>query len=320
MDNKIQILIAVIITAVVCIAGTYALVGDNNSNQTITATGSTTIQPVMSIFAEEYGKATGVTVNVSGGGSGVGKAAALAAKPGDALIGDMSTDLTQSDIKAGLVATAIGMDAVVIIVDKDAGITSLTIDQLAKIYHGDITNWNQITDTKTGLNGNNLKISPILREDGSGTKDCIDTIMTGSYSTLGISKDDMIKYEDSSGFAMQSSTGGMLSQAESVIGAIGYINLGDMAQCVNTMPVAIGNGTNQPVAPSAAAVMATGTGHYPISRTLNLVTNGSPNPVINSNANATVWAFMSWIMSEYGQKILVDKGGFVSLEFPALNP
>ena len=313
MEHKIQILVAVIITAIICIAGTYALVGGDNGNAspTITTTGSTTIQPVMSIYAEEYGKATGVTVNVSGGGSGVGEAAALAAKPGDALIGNMSTDISQSDINAGLVATPIGKDAVVVIVDKDAGVTSLTIDQLAKIYHGDFKNWSE-------LGGNNLTISPIVREDGSGTKDCIDTIMTSSFSTLGITKNQMIAYEDSAGYSQQTSTGAMLLTAEGTSGAIGYVNLGDMSQCVNTTPVSIGDGTNPAVYPTASAVMSTDPAtHYPISRTLNLVTMGDPN---GPNANAAVCAFINWILSPQGQKILVNQGGFVSTEFPTLNP
>ena len=300
MENKTQILIAVVITAIVCIAGTYALAGgsNDNSNQTITATGSTTIQPVMAIFAEEYGKATGVTVNVSGGGSGVGENAARNAKPGDAVIGNMSTDVSVAGKQAGLVATAIGKDAVVVIADKNAGVTQLTVEQLAQIYYGQITNWNQV-------GGNNLKISPILREDGSGTKDCIDTAMSAA---LGISKNDLIAYEDGAGYSQQSSTGSMLTQSESVSGAIGYVNLSDIPLLKKTVVVAISDGTDPYVVPSEGSVLdTTSAGHYPISRTLYLVTNGDP-----SN-NSTVNAFINWILSPQGQKILEEQGGFVPL-------
>ena len=69
-------LIAVILTAVICIAGTYVLVGEKSSNTTLTITGSTTVQPLMVAFQEEFEQYSSITLNVSVGGSGVGIAAA----------------------------------------------------------------------------------------------------------------------------------------------------------------------------------------------------------------------------------------------------
>ena len=278
MDNKMQILIAVAVTAVICVAGTYVLVGEKNSNMSMTVTGSTTVQPLMVSFQEEFEKYSSIRLNVSGGGSSVG---INNIADGIADIGMSSRDLTAAELGKGLIPVSICRDAVVVIVDKDAGVTNLTLAQLAKIYSKEYTNWNQV-------GGADLSINPIIREAGSGTRDCIDTIM-GTVS--GFSNGNY------SGYSTQSTTGAMLAQASVVNGAIGYVNLGsipDLTSAVNTVTI-------DGVMPSATSVLD---GTYEISRTLLLVTRGQPGYAETF--------FFNWILSPQGQKI-VEKEGFVPI-------
>jgi phosphate transport system substrate-binding protein len=279
LDNKIQILVAVIVTAIVCIAGTYVLVGDN-SNKSLTVTGSTTIEPLMVAFQEEFGQYSNYTLNVSGGGSSVGIANA---ENGTANIGMSSSEIPAADLAKGLVPLKIGRDAVVIIADNDAGITNLTLEQLAKIYCGEYTNWNQV-------GGSNLAIKPIIREDGSGTRDCIDKTMAKAGSWFNTDN-----YEN---YSTQASTGFMQTQAETVDGAIGYVNLG-VIPSLNTGKVTVV--TINGVIPSKESVLDN---TYVVSRNLWLVTNGQPS--------GDVQFFFNWILSPLGQKV-VEKEGFVAI-------
>ncbi|NCA73986.1 MAG: extracellular solute-binding protein [Gammaproteobacteria bacterium] len=175
--------------------------------------GSTTIQPVMVKFVEAYeAKHPGVTINVTGGGSGAG---ATSVMNGTADIGMLSRDLKSSE--SALTATTIAKDGVVLAVDAAAGVTDLTIDQIAEIFNGDITNWSEV-------GGKDLEIAPIIREDGSGTRETFDAKMAAS---LGISVADF--GENMMGYSATNSTGAMLGLCKSIGGSIGYVNLGSMS-------------------------------------------------------------------------------------------
>lgn len=276
MDEKVKILIAVLVTAIVCVAGTYVAVGGEDKDS-ITITGSTTVQPLMAGFQEEFEQYANIQMNITGGGSGAG---VTAAQNGSADIGMLSRDLKSSE--TGLTATVIAMDGVVILVDKDSGVSDLTVEQLAKIYSGEYKNWSDV-------GGSNLEIKPIIREEGSGTRDCLDTILSG---VPGFSKDNY------SGYSTQASTGAMIAQVKSVSGSIGYANLGSISSIDSSETTIV----------SIDGVKATSKnvqdGVYELSRNLILVTKGEP---------AGSAAFLiNWILSEQGQSIVESKG-FVSV-------
>ena len=266
---------AVLLTAVVCIAGTYSLTNNNGGSDSndLTVTGSTTIQPMMSLFQEEFEKYANVKMNVTGGGSGAGATAAI---NGTADIGMLSRNLKSSEISSGLVAHTIAMDGVVIIVNSNIGITDLTLEQLAKIYDGKITNWKDV-------GGRDLTIAVIAREDGSGTRDCFETAMKTVDSSF-VMKTDVVTYN---------STGGVTSAVNSTPGSIGYVNL-NAVEHLSTNTTAI----------SVDGIAATSTtvtdGSYEISRNLILVTKGE--------ATGMAAFFLNWVISEDGQKIVEDAG------------
>ena len=280
MENKTSIVIAVLLTAMVCIAGTYVLVGgnDRNSQATLYAAGSTTVEPLMVSFQEEYEKYVNITLHVTAQGSGT---AAPALRNGTASIGMLSRDINSSE--SDLTPLVIAKDGVVIIVDKRSGITELTLEQLAKIYRKEYTNWNQV-------GGNNLTISPIVREDGSGTRDCIDTLMA---TALGIRAADF----NFTGFPVMSSGGAMLTQTYNTTGGIGYVNLGSLRDVDSSLTVVKIDG----VMPGVDVVLD---GTYELSRNLLLATIGLPS--------GHVELFFHWIMSPFGQKI-VEEEGFVPI-------
>jgi phosphate transport system substrate-binding protein len=270
-------ILAVIVTAIVCIAGGYAAFSGSEKSETVTVTGSTTVQPLMVEMQSEFQKYTNITLNITGGGSGVG---AKSAMDGTADIGMLSRDLSSSE--SSLTSTTIAKDAVVIIVDKKAGVTNLTIDQLAKIYSGTYTDWSQVG----GVAG---AIKPVIREEGSGTRDCLDTILGG---VSGFSKD---KYNT---YSTQASTGAMLQQVTNVSGGIGYINLGALSEIDASKITSVSvNG----ITPSSSTVL---NGTYALSRNLILATKGTPQ-----GAPA---ALINWILSPQGQK-MVGEFGFVPL-------
>jgi len=279
LNERRKMIAAVLLTAVVCIAGTYTLTAnnENSGNSDLTVTGSTTIQPVMSLFQEEFEKYASVTMNVTGGGSGAGATAAI---NGTANIGMLSRDLKASEISSGLVSHVIAMDGVVVIVSSNVGVTDLTLEQLEQIYDGEITNWEDV-------GGIDLTIAVIAREEGSGTRDCFDTAMKTVDSSFEM-KDDVATYN---------STGGVTSAVNSTPGSIGYVNL-NAAENLSSNTRAIS--VNGVTATSGTVI----DGSYEISRNLILATKGE--------ATGMTAFFLNWVLSEEGQDI-IEKAGFVRI-------
>jgi ABC-type phosphate transport system substrate-binding protein len=175
---------------------------------TVNVAGSTTVLPLMVKLVEVYEKSTNITVNVMGGGSGKG---INDVKCDNADLGMLSRDLNSDD--PSLNVTKIAGDGVVILVDKSSGITNLSIEQIARIFNGEITNW-------ADVGGNDLRISPIVRETISGTRSTLDNAIS---EELGISLKNVIMNLNC--YPSTNSTGAMLSNIGSSIGAIGYINM-----------------------------------------------------------------------------------------------
>jgi phosphate transport system substrate-binding protein len=163
----------------------------------------------MTALAEAYMERFGfMNITITGGGSGVGASNTL---NGTFDIGMCSRDLKQSEIDKGLVPKLIGVDGVVIIVNG-VGLTNLTVEQIAGIYSGEITNWGQI-------GGIDKPIAVISREDGSGTRECFENGLE-AYDGDWTLKTEVVKLN---------STGAMINQVNLVVGAIGYISIGKLS-------------------------------------------------------------------------------------------
>jgi phosphate transport system substrate-binding protein len=276
MDDKLKIVIAIMATAIICTTGTYVAVANQstgNNEKTLNVGGSTTVQPLMVVFQESFEKDTGIKMNVTSGGSSVGASGAI---NGTLDVGMLSRDLKSSETSQGLVQYVIGKDAVAIIVNTSVtGVTGLTMEQVAKIYNGTITNWNEV-------GGNSQKIAVMAREEGSGTRECFDEKMTGAVSG----------WKMTSNSSLYSSTGGVTTAVSSTAGAIGYVSL-SAAESATGIAIVKVNG----VAPSSATVVD---GTYTLQRDLVLATKGE--------ASGSAYALISWILGTEGQKIVKEKG------------
>ena len=125
--------------------------------ETLEIGGSTSITETMDKLCKAYTALyPNITFNLTSNGSGPG---AEGAADGSYDIGMCSRDLKQSEIDKGLISHEIGKDGVAVIVNID-GVEDLTMEEVAKIYSGEITNWNQV-------GGPDKAIAVYSREDGS---------------------------------------------------------------------------------------------------------------------------------------------------------
>lgn len=108
----------------------------------ITIVGSTSVQPVMERFSEAYGELNpDVTIEITAPGSGAGVTAAI---DGTADIGMASRDLDDEETSQVTEVESIAIDGIAVIVNNNNPTTDLTIDDIAGIYLGDITTWDEV--------------------------------------------------------------------------------------------------------------------------------------------------------------------------------
>ena len=162
--------------------------GDDNANGgtaaetvsgTVSTDGSTSMEKVIGALSESYMAANkDVTVNYNPTGSGSG---ITAVKEGTCDIGLSSRALKDEEVASGLVGTTVALDGIAIIVNAESQVADLTVEQIAKIFTGEITDWSQVG----GAAG---EISCIGREAGSGTRDGFESI-TGTKDTCKLAQE-----------------------------------------------------------------------------------------------------------------------------------
>ena len=205
----------------------------------VSTDGSTSMQKVINTLGEAFmneNKSITFTYNPTGSGSGI-----KAVQEGRCDIGLSSRALKAEEKKAGLKETVLAYDGIAIIVNPENPVKDLTIEQIADIYTGKITNWKE-------LGGNDAEIVLIGREAGSGTRDGFETI-TGTA--------DACQYRQE-----LTSTGDVITTVAQNPDAIGYASLASIKDTVKALSV---NG----VVPSEETVKD---GSYAIQRPFVLVT------------------------------------------------
>ena len=206
---------------------------------TVATDGSTSMQKVIGALGEAFiNENSGVkfTYNPTGSGSGI-----QAVQEGRCDIGLSSRSLKDEEIASGLTGTVLAYDGIAIIVHPENPVSDLTIEQIAAIYTGEITNWSQVG----GADG---EIVLIGREAGSGTRDGFESI-TGTK--------DACRYRQE-----LTSTGDVITTVASNPNAIGYASLASVKDSVRAISV-------EGVAPSEATVKD---GTYAVQRPFVLVT------------------------------------------------
>jgi phosphate transport system substrate-binding protein len=246
---------------------------------TIVVKGSDTMVNLASAWAEDYMAGhSNVKITVSGGGSGIG-IAALLNKTTD--ICNNSRPLKQEELdnaKAnGInpVSTIVAKDGVAIVVNPGNPINELSLEQLAAIFGGKITNWKE-------LGGQNAEIVVLSRDNNSGTH----IFFKEHVVQL---KDKKAEYGLNVQFLPTSQ--GIADEVARNPKAIGYYGLGYLSS--QQKALAVKSATGPAVLPSIATVLDNS---YPVSRPLFCTTNGQPSGALQG--------YLAWILSPKGQEIV----------------
>ena len=178
---------------------------DDNSTAlsgSVSTNGSTSMDKVIGALKEQFtADNPGVTVTYDPTGSGAG---IEAVKNGSADIGLASRALTEDEKAGGLTETIVALDGIAIIVNADSKVADLTVQQIADIFTGKITDWSEV-------GGDPGAISCIGRESGSGTRDGFESITDTK---------DACKLDQE-----LTSTGGVIEAVAGNPNAIGYASL-----------------------------------------------------------------------------------------------
>lgn len=213
--------------------------GDAAITGTVSTDGSTSMEKVIGALSESFMAANGgVTVNYNPTGSGSG---ITAVQEGTCDIGLSSRALKDEEKAAGLKETVLAYDGIAIIVHPDNPVSDLTLEQIAKLYTGEITNWKDV-------GGNDAEVVLIGREAASGTRDGFESI-TGTK--------DACQYRQE-----LTSTGDVITAVSQNPDAIGYASLASVKDTVKALNVG-------GVTPSEATVKD---GSYLVQRPFVLVT------------------------------------------------
>ena len=133
----------------------------------VSLNGSTSMEKVVGVLGEQFmADNSGVSVTYDATGSGAG---IEAASNGSADIGLASRALKDEEAASGLVGTTVALDGIAVIVNANSMVADLTVEQIAQIFTGEITDWSQV-------GGEAGTISCIGREAGSGTRDGFESI------------------------------------------------------------------------------------------------------------------------------------------------
>ena len=168
---------------------------------TVSTNGSTSMEKVVGILSEQFMEDNGdVTVTYDATGSGTGIEAVA---NGTCDIGLASRGLKDVETEKGLVATTVALDGIAIIVNAECPVEDLTVEQIADIFTGKVTSWEDF--------GGKGDIACIGREAGSGTRDGFESI-TGTKDTCVLAQE-------------LTSTGAVIAAVKSSPNAIGYASL-----------------------------------------------------------------------------------------------
>lgn len=243
--------------------------GDKTLSGAVSTDGSTSMEKVIGSLGEAFtleNKGVNFTYNPTGSGSGI-----TAVSEGRCDIGLSSRALTEDEKASGLVETDLAYDGIAIIVNPENPVTDLSVEQIAKIYTGEISNWKDV-------GGSDAEIVLIGREAGSGTRDGFETITETK---------DSCKYRQE-----LTSTGDVITTVSQNPNAIGYASLASVKSSVKA--ISVGG-----VAPSEDTVKDKS---YAIQRPFVLVT------VSNKSLSETAQAFFDYITSSDASEIISNAG------------
>ncbi len=272
---KFSLLVFTSLAATIFLASTslYA------ASKKITITGSTTVLPIAQRAAEAYMDIhKDISISVRGGGSGVGIAALI---DGRADIADASRPIKTKELKTARekginpYANIVAKDGIAVVVHPDNPVNVLSLEELKKIYTGEITSWKEV-------GGLSKPIVVISRDFASGTFEVFKKLVLGGAKV----KDRAL---------MLASNKAVATTVTTTPDAIGYIGLGYLSDNVKALKINEVIPTNETVNDDS----------YKLARPLFMYTNGKPKGLIKS--------FIDFVLSLEGQKI-IEEAGFVPVK------
>ena len=262
--KKIITMMMVAVLALSMLAGC----GSNKTTGSVATDGSTSMEKVIGALGEAFQNDTGIsfTYNPTGSGSGI-----KAVQEGRCDIGLSSRHLKAEELEAGLSGNILAYDGIAIIVHPENPVVDLSVETIAKIYTGEITNWSEV-------GGNDAEIVLIGREAGSGTRDGFESITD---------TEDACKYRQE-----LTSTGDVITTVSQNPGAIGYASVASVKDSVKALKV-------DGVAPTEETIKD---GSYVVQRPFVLVTKS------DAKLSDAAQKFFDYITSADANEIIAAAG------------
>ncbi|MCA9477675.1 MAG: PstS family phosphate ABC transporter substrate-binding protein [Nanoarchaeota archaeon] len=278
----------VLVLALVALSACSSPTGNVVSDQSLEIKGSDTLLQVVSNLAEDFSSGSDVRLSVTGGGSGTGIAALL---NGEVDIADSSRPIKEEELAQGhslgldMVEVIVGRDMLSVIVNENNPVKRLSVDQVSRIYKGEITNWKEV-------GGLDQPITLYGRQSSSGTYVFfLEEIVRGEYAA------SMRNLEGNQAILQA------VTQDKSGIGyvGLGYVEdgQGNIVSGITVLDIKSDGDYYSPLNKETLA-------SYPISRALFQYL--AKKPV----AGSPLGDFIAFELSERGQSI-VESTGFVAL-------
>ena len=230
---------AMILTALLTVSALAGCAG-KKPESSVSTNGSTSMSAVIGILSEQFMQDhPGITVTYDATGSGTGIEAAA---NGTCDIGLASRALKDTEAAKGLVSTTVALDGIAIIVNEECPVSGLTVEQIASVFTGEITDWAAF--------GGSGEIACIGREANSGTRDGFESITKTTDKCV-------LKQE-------LTSTGAVITAVKSSANAIGYASYASVEGQTGIKILTVDG-----VACTAETIK---NGSYAIQRQFNLIT------------------------------------------------
>lgn len=241
----------------------------------VSTNGSTSMEKVIGSLSEQFmteNKDVKVTYDATGSGTGI-----ESVSNGSCDIGLASRAL--KDTETGLTATTVALDGIAIVVNANCGVDDLTVEQIASIFKGEITNWKDV-------GGPDEEILIVSREAGSGTRGAFEEICKLTEKNADGNEVSLV---DESKAIIADSTNAVSTTVSTKKNAIGYISLGSYdSSLVTALDV-------DSVACTQENIVG---GTYSIARPFLLISGPATDDVAK--------AFLGYAMSAEGQAVVAE--------------